>query len=158
MRPAVCVLHGIQSPEKPITGHAVNLKKIALILAFAPLAAFAGKAERDYVTGTAEPAVKEAAATLKKSCGCDVKIDVKTDGYKDVDELRQITYVSKAISQNAPAYCSDAPSKAAVCKLKTLEISRGTTTDFKFSGGKGIATSDSSSSASWDMIVQQLDK
>ena len=137
----------------------MNIKKIALILALVPMAAFAGKAERDYVSGTAEPAVKEAAAALKKSCGCDVKIDiVKVDAYKDTDELRQITNVSKAIAQGAAAHCTDAASKAAICKMKSLEISRGTSTDFKFSGGKGVATSDSSSSASWDMIVAQLDK
>jgi hypothetical protein len=136
----------------------VKLSSIALILALSPLAAFAGKAERDYYTSTAEPAVKEAAATLKSACGCDVKFDVKTDGYKDVDELRQITSVSKAITQGAPGYCSDAASKKAICKLKTAEIVRGTTPEFKFSGGRGSIVLDTSSYPSWDMIARELDK
>jgi hypothetical protein len=136
----------------------MNLKKSILALAFFPLAALAGKAEREYVTASVEPAVKEAAATLKKSCGCDVKFDFKADAYKDVDELRQITHAARAITEGAPRHCSDAPSKAAICKLKTAEFSRGATPEFKFAGGKGSIVSDTSSYPSWDMMTRELDK
>jgi hypothetical protein len=128
-----------------------------LSLAAASLA-HAGKAERDFYTAEVEPALKTATTTLKQSCGCDVKVNVKQDSFQTVDHLRQVRYSAGTIIDNAPRYCNDAPSKAAVCKLKTLEYARTGTTAFKFAAGKGVITLDESSYPSWDMLAAELDK
>ncbi len=133
------------------------INNAAFILLFTPLLAFAGKAERDFIASDVDPAVKTAAATLKKSCGCDVKFDIKIDSFKDKDELFKIKHFATMITENSAPYCSDAASKAAVCKLKTIEFSKGST-DFKFAGGKGTATTDGTSTPSWDMITRVIDK
>jgi hypothetical protein len=137
---------------------AVKLKKMILVLMLSPLVAIAGQAERDFISTQVDPAVKDAASTLKKSCGCDVKFNIKFDTFKDTSELMKIKYFANTIKENAGPYCKDAASKAAVCKLKTVEFSKSNNADFKFSGGKGIATSDSSAHPSWDMIVREVDK
>jgi hypothetical protein len=138
------------------------MKKPALLLATLALAAaslaHAGKAERDFYAADVEPALQTAASTLKKSCGCDVKMSVKQDSFQTVDHLRQVRYTAGNIIDNAPRYCNDAPSKAAVCKLKTLEFARTGTTAFKFAAGKGSITLDDSSYPSWDMLAAELDK
>ena len=136
----------------------MRLKKLALVLLMAPLMAFAGKAERDFITYDAEPAVKAAAATLKGSCGCDVKLAVKFDSFKDKDELMNVRNFANAISEGAKPYCSDAPSKAAICKMKSIEFSNTGEPTFTFKGGKGVATADSSSYPSWDMITEAVEK
>ena len=128
-----------------------------LSLAAASLA-HAGKPERDFLAAEVAPALKAAASTLKQSCGCEVKMDVKQDSFQTVDHLRQVRYAAGTIVDNAPRYCNDAPSKAAVCKLKTLEFARTGTTTFKFAAGKGVITFDESSYPSWDMLTAQLDK
>lgn len=128
-----------------------------LSLAAASLA-HAGKPERDFLAAEVAPALKAAASTLKQSCGCDVKMDVKQDSFQTVDHLRQVRYAAGTIVDNAPRYCSDAPSKAAVCKLKALEFARTGTTAFKFAAGKGVITLDESSYPSWDMLAAELDK
>ncbi len=120
--------------------------------------AHAGKAERDFLAAEVAPVVQTAASTLQKFCGCAVKMDVKQDSFQTVDHLRQVRYAAGTIIDNAPRYCSDAPSKAAVCKLKTLEFARTGTTAFKFAAGKGSITLDESSYPSWDMLTAELDK
>ena len=134
------------------------MKKLAMVLMLVPVLAFAGKAERDFLTNEVEPAVKEATATLKGSCGCDVKFNVKFDTFKDTDELRNIKNFANSIRDGAKSYCSDAGSKAAICKLKTIELSKSTEATFKFKDGKGTATADSSSTPSWDMMTDIIDK
>lgn len=128
-----------------------------LSLAVASLA-HAGKAERDFFAAEVAPALQTAASTLKQSCGCDVKMDVKQDSFQTVDHLRQVRYAAGTIIDGAPRYCSDAPSKATVCRLKTLEFARTGTTAFKFVAGKGAITLDESSYPSWDMLTAELDK
>ena len=134
-----------------------SLVLASLALAAASLA-HAGKAERDFYTAEVEPAVRSAAGALKQSCGCDVKMDVQMSTFQTVDHLRQVRYSAGTIIDNAPRYCNDAPSKAAVCKLKTLEYARTGTTAFKFAAGKGVITLDESSYPSWDMLAAELDK
>jgi hypothetical protein len=136
----------------------MKLRTITIALMFTALAAHAGKVERDFIASDVEPAIKEAAAAYKKSCGCDVKFDVKLDSYKDKDELFKIKYFAQAIKDGAPAYCTDAATKAAMCKLKSIEIQKTATADFKFSGGKGVATTDSSANPSWEMVTRAIDK
>ena len=129
----------------------------SLSLAVASLA-HAGKAEREFYATEVAPAVKTAAGTLKQSCGCDVKMEVKQDSFQTVDHLRQVRYAAATIVDNAPKYCNNAPSKAAVCQLKSLEFARTGTTAFKFAAGKGVVTLDESSYPSWDMLAAELDK
>lgn len=140
----------------------MNTKNHALVIACLALAAaslaHAGKAERDFYAAEVAPAVSTANGTLRQSCGCDVKMDVKQDSFQTVDHLRQVRYAAGTIIDNAPRYCSDAPSKAAVCKLKTLEFARTGTTGFRFAAGKGVITLDESSYPSWDMLAAELDK
>ena len=136
----------------------MKVHTLAFALMFAAFAAQAGKAERDFIASDVEPAIKEAAAAYKKSCGCDVKFDVKLDTYKDKDELFKVKYFANAIKDGAPAYCTDAATKAAMCKLKTVEIQKTNSADFKFSGGKGMASTDSSANPSWEMVTRAIDK
>ncbi len=135
-----------------------NVLWIAALSLVCATAAHAGKAERDFYAAEVEPALKTATTTLKQSCGCDVKVSVKQDSFQTVDHLRQVRYSAGTIIDNAPRYCNDAPSKAAVCKLKTLEYARTGTTAFKFAAGKGVITLDESSYPSWDMLAAELDK
>jgi hypothetical protein len=139
------------------------VKKIqTLVIASLSLAAaqfaHAGKAERDFLAAEVAPVLQAATSTLQQSCGCAVKMDVKQDSFQTVDYLRQVRYAAGTIIDNAPRYCNDAPSKAAVCKLKTLEFARTGTTAFKFAAGKGTITLDESSYPSWDMLAAELDK
>ncbi|CAN7617529.1 hypothetical protein LJR129_004693 [Acidovorax sp. LjRoot129] len=138
------------------------MKKHTLLIAILGLAAaslaHAGKAERDFYTAEVVPAVKTAASTLKQSCGCHVKMHVKQGSFQTVDQLRQVRNAAGVIVDNSPRHCNDAPSKAAVCKLKTLEFARTGTTDFRFSAGKGAITLDATSYPSWDMLAAKLDQ
>lgn len=133
---------------------------LAAALLVSPLSALAGKEERDFIAASLEPAVKTAAAALKNACNASVKIDVKLDTFKTVDELRQPRYFLEKIEGNAPKYCTDAGSKTAIAKLKTLEISRGagTDVDVKFAGGKAVAITGASSFPSWEQLAQAVDK
>ena len=135
-----------------------SLLLVATLSLAAASLAHAGKPERDFLAAEVAPALKAAASTLKQSCGCDVKMDVKQDSFQTVDHLRQVRYAAGTIVDNAPRYCSDAPSKAAVCQLKSLEFARTGTAAFKFAAGKGVITLDESSYPSWDMLAAELDK
>lgn len=118
----------------------------------------AGKVELDFYKEQVEPALITAATTLKQSCGCSVNMNVRKESFESVPQLRQIRHSAGMIIDNAPRYCNDASSKAAVCKLKTLEYARTGTTAFKFAAGKGVITLDESSYPSWDMLAAELDK
>lgn len=130
----------------------------APLLATLPLPASAGKAERDFTSQEVEPAIKASSEKISKTCGCAMKLDVKLDTFVDVDQLRNARNFVRSVADGAAGHCTDAPSKAAVCKMKTLEVTRGASPDFKFSGNKGTATTDVSSYPSWDMIAKQVDK
>ena len=136
----------------------MKTKLLLVLLTTAPLLAFAGKAERDFVTQEVEPAIKASGDKISKTCGCPMKLDVKLDSFTDVDQLRNARNFVRAVGDGAAGHCTDAPSKAAVCKMKTLEVSRGSSVNFTFAGGKGTATTDVSSYPSWSMIATQVDK
>ena len=74
-------------------GHSIGR---CLALAAASLA-HAGKAERDFYAAEVAPAVSTANGTLRQSCGCDVKMDVKQDSFQTVDHLRQVRYAAGTI-------------------------------------------------------------
>jgi hypothetical protein len=147
-------------PLQPLSRIDMKLTRFALAAAVFGLAslAHAGKAERDFYAAEVQPAVNAAATTLKQACGCDVKFDVKMSTYETVDQMRQIKHYVSSISSEAGRYCTDAASKKAICQLKSVDISRTSSADFKFSGGKGIATTDESSYPHWGMMTTAIDK
>ena len=132
-----------------------TISAIALLL---PLSAFAGKAERDFMSNEVEPAVKAATASFKTSCGCDVKFDIKADSFQSTDDMFKIKYFASTIKDNAASYCTDAATKKAICKMKSIEFSKATSTYLKFAAGKVTATTDGTSQPSWEMLTKEVDK
>src|ERR1700754_2221436 len=126
---------------------------IGTVLMLCSLTAFAGKTERDYMTNTVQPAVKEAETKFKSSCGCALKINV-SDTLKTTDEMAQARNISNSITEGAPGYCNDDASKKAICQMKTLDIVKGKETGFAFKAPKGTCTTDGQSYVSWDMITR----
>lgn len=129
-----------------------------LILLCASVSAYAGKAEREFIETTMNPAVQAAAAAYKSACTGDLKIDVKVDSFKNVDELRQVRNFVNRIEESAAGYCKDKATKTVMSKLKVLEISKAAQVTVKFSGNKAVATTDESSFPSWDMLAAEIDK
>src|ERR1043165_8162226 len=121
------------------------------------ITAFAGKTERDYMTNTVNPAVKEAQAKFKAACGCAVAFNV-SDTLKTTDDMAQARNVANAIAEGAPGYCNDDASKKAMCAMKTVEVVKGKETGFAFKAGKGTCTTDGQSYVSWEMITKEIDK
>lgn len=119
--------------------------------------AFAGKAERDFMTNEVQPAVKAAEAKLKSACGCGTKF-VVSDTLKTRDDLAQARNIANAVAEGAGSYCTDDASKKAVCQLKTIEVVKGKDTAFKWNAGKGTCVTDGQSYVSWDMITREIDK
>ncbi len=137
----------------------MKIKKLALVLMFTPVLAFAGKAEREFVTNEVNPAVQEAIASYKSSCGCDLEFDIKLDTFKDISEMKTIRSFAKRITEGAKSYCTDQATKDVMCELKTIEFSVSSKATFEFKDGKGIATADNqSASPSWEMVTGAVDK
>ena len=130
---------------------------IGLGLTLASVTAFAGKAEREYMKDSVQPAIKEAETKFKAACGCALKI-VATDSLKTQDDMAQAKNTANSVTENAEKYCSDDASKKAMCQLKTIEVVKGKETKFEFKGGKGTCTTDGQSYVHWDMITRELDK
>jgi len=120
--------------------------------------AFAGKEEREYMKSEVMPAVKTAETKFKASCGCALTITVDEKTVKTKDDMYPIKHIAEAVTEGAPAYCTDAASKKAVCQMKSLVLAIASEATFTFSGGKGVATAAGLSSCSWEMMTQQLDK
>lgn len=135
-----------------------RLAAISTIALLLPLTAFAGKAERDFMSNEVEPAVKAATSSLKTSCGCDVKFDIKADSFQSTDDMFKIKYFAATIKDNVASYCADAATKKAMCKMKSIEFSKAATTYLKFAGGKVSATTDGTSQPSWEMLTREVDK
>jgi hypothetical protein len=134
------------------------MKHLALVLFFVPLAAFAGKAERDFMKSEVTPAVTEAQAAFKTACGCDLKISIDEATIKSVDEMRLAKYIAQSVTTGAPEYCTDAPAKKAVCKMKSLKLAKAKETKFTFAGTAGTATTDGQAVANFAMMTDELDK
>lgn len=136
----------------------MKIRNLALVLMFTPLVAFAGKAERDFTANEVNPAIQEAVAAAKTSCGYAIKFDVKFDTFKDVNDLWMVKRFANSVKEGMQAYCTDAGSKTAIAKLKTIEFSKGSNVSFIFKDGKGTAITDNSSYPSWSMITEAVDK
>jgi hypothetical protein len=125
---------------------------------FLSVSALAGKEEREYKKSDVDPAVKEAEAKFKASCGCPLQIVVNANTIDSKDNLYQVKHIANSVAEGAPGYCSDADSKKAVCQMKTLEIQRGKETVFTFKAGKGTSTHDGQSYMGWDNTTHEIDK
>lgn len=122
--------------------------------------AFAGKAERDYVSQNGEPTIKAASEAFKKNCGCPLKIDVKWDAFKTVDQMSGAMRTPKSITEGSAEYCKDAGSKKAMCTMKTLELGVSENGSMNFAGSKMTITTNTlgDTSYSWDSMTKAIDK
>lgn len=132
--------------------------RLLVVFSLLSTAAFAGKAEREFVKEKLNPAIAAAESAFKSKCGCGLKIKFDA-GLKTEDELRLVRSMSNSIEEGVK-YCTDAESKKAVCQMKSVELkldkAKGTT--FDFSGGRGLATTDGTSYPTFDMMTDKLDK
>jgi hypothetical protein len=130
---------------------------IAVGLTVVSFNAFAGKAEREYMKDSVQPAIKEAETKFKAACGCALKITA-TDSLKSQDDMAQAKNTANSVAENAEKYCTDDASKKAVCQMKSIDVVKGKETAFTFKAGKGTCTTDGNSYVHWDMITRELDK
>lgn len=130
---------------------------LGLGLTLVSINAFAGKAERDYMKDSVQPAIKEAEAKFKAACGCALKITA-TDSLKSQDDMAQAKNTASSITDNVEKYCTDEASKKAMCAMKSIDVVKGKETAFAFKAGKGTCTTDGNSYVHWDMITRELDK
>lgn len=136
------------------------MKRAAVIAAgmLISTTAFAGKGEREYMKNEVMPAVKKAQDNFKKSCGCPLAITVDETTVKTTDDMYPVKHMAESVADGVGGYCTDASSKKAVCQMKSLTLSKAKESKFAFSGGKGVATTDGQSHASWEMMTRELDK
>ena len=131
---------------------------VAAIVMVIPLAAVAGKKERDEMAKQVVPAVKDAEAKYKSSCGCTVTITVDETTVKSKDDLFGVKYIAEHIAEGVVKYCSDDASKKAMCQLKSLTLTKAKPAGFTFKDGKGVASTDGNASCSFGQYTQVLDK
>ena len=131
---------------------------IVAALSAVSLTAVAGKLERDLMTKEVAPAVTEAEAKFKSSCGCPLKITVDEATMNTRDLLRQAKHIAEEVGEESAKYCTDAASKKALCQMKTLEILVRKPAEFTFKNGVGQCTSDGNARCSWQQITRVLDK
>jgi len=133
------------------------MKAILSAMALLSTFAFAGKADREFLKSNLNPAITAATAGVLQACGCSMKITVGKSIVNEAD-MKQAKYIVEEVSTGATKYCTDADSKAAVCKMKSLELAKGSESKFTFSGSHGVAMTDGQMNPSFDMITAQLDK
>jgi hypothetical protein len=130
---------------------------VTTLLVASTLTAFAGKEERDIMTKEVTPAIQDAQAKFKSSCGCPISITVDSS-LVSKDELYKARNMAEDVSKGAVAYCTDGASKKAVCQMKTLTFAKAKDPGFSFKGGAGLMTTDGNAEATWEMITRELDK
>jgi len=135
----------------------VSVGLIGLASAMA-MPAFAGKEEREFLKTEVMPAVKTAEANYKSSCGCALAITVDEASLKSTSDMRPIKSIAEHVSEGVTGYCTDAASKKAMCRMKTLVLAKAAEAAFTFKNGKGVATTDGQSTPSWEMLTAELDK
>jgi hypothetical protein len=133
------------------------MKRILCAFTLVCVCAFAGKAERQFKLENVDPAVKKAVADFKAACDCTLTVKI-ADNVSDERSMGNAVNILRDIYEHAKGYCTDGASKKAVCKMKTLEINKGDTTKFSFSGDRGVASTDGQSYVSFDMMTAELDK
>jgi hypothetical protein len=135
----------------------LNIPAVCLSLLL-PLAAHAGKEERDFTTQQLEPGIAAAKEALKKNCTADVKFNINYDTLKTKDDLTKVMLTARSITEDTAKYCSDKGTKAAISKLKTIDYTKSDKTDLSFANGKISVTTDGNSYAGWDAFASAIDK
>jgi hypothetical protein len=128
------------------------------VLLFISTIAFAGKVEREFKSTKAEPAVKAAIDALKKSCGCNVTFNVAWDSFNTVGKLQKVKYIADSFPDGVTKQCTDDASKAAMCKLKTIDIKMADKSDFMYSNGHATFATDGTSAFTFDKLASEVDK
>jgi hypothetical protein len=123
-----------------------------------PSAVLAGKEERDFLKKEVAPVVKQAEEAYAKSCGCPLKIEVKSDSLKTTDDLIRAKYIAESIRDGVASQCEDEEGKKVLCRMKSLEINKGKDRVFTFVEPKGTATTDGQSYVPLKMMLEQLEK
>ena len=131
---------------------------IGIVVLGMSVLAYGGKQERDLVTKEVAPAISTAEAKFKSQCGCEVKITLDESALKTMDELRSAKHMAEHITEGVESYCTDAPSKKAICQMRTLTFTKGKPAGFTFKSGAGVATTDGQTSCGWEQITRELDK
>ncbi|HET9993110.1 MAG TPA: hypothetical protein VFQ65_31460 [Kofleriaceae bacterium] len=137
------------------------MKKRSLVVASLMALSFtalAGKLERTTYEKQVVPAVTAAQDTYKSSCGCALKINVDTAALTTNDELLGAKHIAEHLKEGVEKYCTDAPSKKAMCQMRTLEIVKAKPTSFTFKNGVGTCTDDGQETCAWEQMTKVLDK
>lgn len=129
-----------------------------LAVATISVSAYADKEARDEMARRTQPAIDKAQSAYKTACGCDLSIAVDQSTVTSEHDLGAVAFIADAIAEGAPKYCTDAPSKKAMCQLRQLTLGKSPKASFTFSGGKGVATVDTAAHCTWLMITRELDK
>lgn len=135
------------------------MKYIILITALVTsLNSYADKESRDKRTEI-EPILAKSSADFKAACGCNLKINVNWDSYKSASDMNRLPTTAEQISAGSAAYCKNPGDKAAICKMKSLDLSFAKEpTDIKFSKGTMSAQTNDMLHADWDQMTKILDQ
>jgi hypothetical protein len=135
------------------------MRRVAVVVMLVTVAlAYAGKIEREFMKNEVQPAARKAEAAWKSACGCVLKVNVKEASYKSRDDMTSARNIVNTVEENVKAYCTDGDSKAALCKMKTLDVMFGENATFTFKGSVGTVTTYGITAPSWDMLTRELDK
>jgi hypothetical protein len=115
------------------------------------------KADRDYRENELKPAIAAAEKDFKAGCGCGLAINIGKD-VSGSEELTNVKRMAETISSGAAGYCNSKESKAAMCKMKKIDVAKGADVSVTFAGGKVKAVVSAQSYPSFDMIAEQVDK
>ena len=131
---------------------------LVLTMLFVSTSVFANaKADRDFRENELKPAITTAEKDFKAGCGCALSINVGKD-VGGSEELANVKRLVETISSGAAGYCNSKESKAALCKMKKIDVAKGADVGVTFSGGKVKAVVTAQSYPSFDMITEQVDK
>jgi hypothetical protein len=117
--------------------------------------AFAGKQERAFRTEV-ETTIKAGESAVKTNCGCSFTAKIDWDSFKTEDHMRLVKYTFSDFDADSKTYCTDADSKKAVCKMKTISLSYGAKDDLTFANGT-VKIVTGGGSYKFDAIAKLLD-
>ncbi len=145
------------------------MKKLILVLALVliPALAIAGPKARA-AKASVQPLVDEMNVKYEKTCGCKLTVKLDEATVKTTNDQNQAKFIIENIRDSVerdsgcktPEGKDDADGKAAICKMKTLTIKVGDSTDFSLikDGTEGVATiNKTGGNPSFDMMVNKLD-
>src|SRR5262249_18771619 len=125
---------------------------LAAVACAAPVAR-ARKRERDRMAKDAVPAARAAEAHFKAARECELAV-VLDASLETEDQIVFARYIADEVSSGAPRYCTDADSRRALCRMRTLKIAAASQPSFTFDDGVGTATTNGRGNPSWDTITR----